>query len=203
MMSAPFSRPVVRFRRLPSSLALLAAGALLATLCPSAASARTVQVKVDARTAPWDRRSNRQLAFGTGDGKRPSTIFGLALFEGMKVRITASGSITWMTGGPRSGPDGDVSLRITRSLELMPYYYMQSGKPIGMGALVGAFVNADGTVIGKPFAIGAATEVTAPAGAAAITLGINDDVYSDNDGSFTVTIDVPEPSVTVEPEREP
>jgi hypothetical protein len=34
----------------------------------------------------------------------------------------------------------------------------------------------------------------------AISLGVNDDKMSDNSGTFTVSIFVPEPSVTVESE---
>jgi hypothetical protein len=177
--------------------------ALLISGVHSEASARIVNVKVDAKTAPWDRRSNPKLGFGVGDGQMPKLVWGARLYDGIKVRFKASGSAGWITGGPKFGPRGDSAMIITRSLALLPSHYLGKSKPIGMIGLVGAFVSADGTVIGTPFAIGESAEVEVPVGAIAISLGVNDDVYADNDGTFTVTVDVPEPSVTVEAQPTP
>lgn len=171
---------------------------LLSSAVHSPAFAKEFEVKVDARSRPWDSRVNSRLIFGIGDGRAPKTIWGINLLPGSKVKFKASGSMAWIEGGTRFGPDGDASLIVDRSLALVPYHYFQRSKALGMGGLVGAFVDADGKVVGTPFAVGEAAEIEVPDNAVAISLGINDDKFSDNDGTFTVSVSVPEATVTVE-----
>jgi hypothetical protein len=65
---------------------------------------------------------------------------------------------------------------------------------INLMELVGTFADSTGVIVGTPFFVGASRVVTVPTGATRLQLGINDDVYGDNGGSFSadVTI-VPEP----------
>jgi len=71
---------------------------------------------------------------------------------------------------------------------------------INLMELVGTFADSVGVIVGKPFFVGLSRIVTVPAGATRLQLGVNDDVWGDNGGSFfaDVTItDVPEPSVVL------
>jgi hypothetical protein len=62
------------------------------------------------------------------------------------------------------------------------------------GELVGAFAN-NGVMVGTPFPIGnGPTMLTIPNGATELMMGVNDNFFSDNQGSYTVTVasvDVP------------
>jgi hypothetical protein len=63
--------------------------------------------------------------------------------------------------------------------------------PILVGSLVGAFTNQVGQIVGKPFEIGdGPIEEVVPPGAAQLQLGIDDDDFADNSGSFSVSISV-------------
>jgi hypothetical protein len=189
----------VRASRRRIAAMLLAAAASGLAIAPAAA--KTVVVKVSAKSAPWDPTINKRLSFGVGDARPPTTVWGAGLVAGLVVRFTASGSGSWIGGGRSFGPQGDSSLAIDKSLAYLPSFRIKDRKgPVYMLQLIGAFVDADGQVLGQPFAIGAEGSAKVPDGAVAISLGVNDDKMSDNSGTFTVSIFVPEPSVTVESE---
>ena len=63
--------------------------------------------------------------------------------------------------------------------------------PIYLAALVGTFANDSGQIVGTPFPVNLGTTVVIPAGATRLQLGINDDNFADNDGSFQVQISGP------------
>jgi hypothetical protein len=70
--------------------------------------------------------------------------------------------------------------------------------PIYLVELVGTFADSTGAIVGTPFALGnGPTDIIAPAGATELLLGINDDIYSDNTGSFLV--DVTGPGAAIPP----
>lgn len=169
-----------------------------AATCPIAADAQTLTVKVDARCKPWSPGMNPRLSFGVGDGRPPVLIVRL-LPAGGKVRFEAKGQAGWLPGGQPFDPDGDPGMVIDRSIAFLPsHHIVTTGAPLGMIQLVGAFVDADGVVVGRPFGIGKKAEVEVPEGAAAISLGVNDDAFADNFGSYDVTVHIPQPSVIVE-----
>lgn len=69
---------------------------------------------------------------------------------------------------------------------------MNSGPNVYSMELVGTFAN-NGVIVGRPFPIGnGPTALTVPAGANQLLLGINDNRYGDNSGSFTVVVNVPD-----------
>ncbi len=77
------------------------------------------------------------------------------------------------------------------------YYFDHATYPTYLGELSGTFANGAGTIIGTPFKIGDALSIVVPAGATQLQLGVNDDIYSDNTGSYLVAVTgaaVPEPS---------
>ena len=87
--------------------------------------------------------------------------------KGQRFDVKAEGSIRWGSQPDQTaGPDG------------------RNAKPgkIGQGGLIGRI-----GYNGKPFAIGSARTVTMTKGGK-LFLGINDFIFGDNTGSFTVTI---------------
>src|SRR5438045_9481984 len=66
-------------------------------------------------------------------------------------------------------------------------------------SLVGTFANDAGQIVGTPFGAGnGPLTLAVPSGASRLQLGVNDNFYSDNSGSWTVNATitaVPEPAV--------
>ncbi len=62
---------------------------------------------------------------------------------------------------------------------------------LGIGGLVGAFTDGSGVIKGSPLCIGnGPATFTVPSGATQLLLGIDDDKFSDNTGSFTIGVGV-------------
>jgi PEP-CTERM motif len=180
-------------------------------LAAGVASASTVDVLGTA--GPWDPTIAGNPAYGTGD-QTPATVVSVnggdnititylsgltSAFSGLAPSVDATGYVgsgfgsgTGLTGVGSSG-------NVFPSFTIDP---TNSGSPIYLAALIGDFVNASGVVIGTPFAPGDGPfAVTAPSGAVALQLGLNDDIFSDNTGDLqidvtgsTVVSGVPEPS---------
>lgn len=178
--------------------ALIALGiAAMASTAPAAA--KEVTVVVDAHSAPWQTGVNKKFGFGLGDARAPTVVWQIGLLSGLKLTISATGRTTTFGGGDAIGPNGIPDWITDRGMALFPSYYMsKKDGPIHLNQLVGCFVNADGVIVGQPFAIGSNAVVEIPEGASALSLGINDDKFSDNDGALTVTISMADPKVTVE-----
>lgn len=108
------------------------------------------------------------LATVVVDAGHPWVASGLTVRTGDRLIFRTTGTIKW---GPEpdqvSGPDGHVG---------------KSGK-LGEGGLIGRVGST-----GKPFAIGASGVPIVMKKGGALFLGINDFIFSDNDGAFVVTI---------------
>ena len=104
----------------------------------------------------------------TVDGKRPWVDSGLTVRKGERWSFKAAGTIRWGTEPDQvAGPEGHGA---------------RTGK-LGKGGLIGRV-----GWNGKPFPIGAASTPIVMPKAGPLFLGINDFIFSDNTGSFTVTI---------------
>lgn len=166
-------------------------------------SAKDVTVTVDARSAPWLTGANRDLGFGVSDARAPKVLWGVVLLPGTRVKFRASGQTSTVQGGALYGPDGQPDWTQDRGTALFPSHYMRSAdRPIHLNELVGAFIDADGAVVGEPFPIGSQAEVEVPEGAAAISLGLNDDIFADNNGRLEVVVTIVEAKVYVVEEGE-
>ncbi|ESQ91359.1 hypothetical protein ABAC460_07265 [Asticcacaulis sp. AC460] len=175
---------------------------LAALLAAGPATADEKVVKVSAQARPWDTRINRKYGFGSGDGRAPAVAFGISLKVNRTLTVTATGSTTTARGGPPFGPGGQSDY-ITGALpgnsgSYFPSRYIVSDNPVCLNQLVGAFVDADGVIIGEPFAIGKQATLDVPKTAVALSMGLNDDIFSDNSGELIVTISYKTPTVTAE-----
>ena len=149
---------------------------------------------------------NSNYQFGIGDGTAPDVIgasSGISFAAGNTISITyVSGLVN--AGFVAADANGDKSFvtnanRNGRTGEPFPsYYFNPASYPTYLGELVGTFTDSSGSIVGTPFAIGDSLQVIVPTGATQLQLGINDDYYADNSGSFLVNIAgpsvVPEPS---------
>lgn len=168
------------------------------------AATQTAQTFVVPVTAmPWlwrDGGMNAAYKFGYPNGTQPVTVDldRLGAAAGSMVTVSyVSGRITLGAGGPQADASGFAGLDDHGEPGLMgalPSAYMQP-YPINLGALVGAFTDHAGNIIGQPFAVGAGRMSRAvPPGASRLQLGINDDVFGGetaatrNTGSFTVAV---------------
>ncbi|MGH9789270.1 MAG: hypothetical protein ACRD4U_11280 [Candidatus Acidiferrales bacterium] len=103
---------------------------------------------------------------------------GIDLFEGDTLRITAEGTINYTTS-KTCGPDGGKRewQDLVRALPV---------NDSGRGALVGAI---GGTEVARPFLVGANFESKVST-KGRLVLGINDDDYKNNKGSFRVRVEI-------------
>jgi hypothetical protein len=107
----------------------------------------------------------------TVDAGHPWVDSGLTVRKGDRVSFVAAGTIKWgAEPGQVAGPEGHDG---------------KSGK-LGKGGLIGRV-----GMTGKPFAIGGNREPFVMPKNGELFLGINDFVFGDNAGAFTVTVSRP------------
>ncbi|HVN03862.1 MAG TPA: hypothetical protein VMT86_05550 [Bryobacteraceae bacterium] len=139
------------------------------------------------------------LSFTPGDTltvtwQSGSACMGYFIFEPIYCGTDALGDTQYIVNN-NPGSSGTVE----------PSYYVDPATyPIYLGELVGVFADSSGDIVGTPFAIGDSLSFTIPSGATQLLLGVNDDIYSDNQGSYTMSINeragssVPEPATSCE-----
>lgn len=176
-----------------------AAMVAVAALAPATAQAKDLVVSIDSRTMPWSSGANPKFRYGLADGRPPKVIFDSTIRPGIPISFKVTGSTTTVMGGGTFTALGDTSFPQDRGTALFPSHYIKSKKPVFLNQLVGVFISADGSIVGEPFGIGEAAEQRVPDGAVALSLGLNDDRFSDNTGTLKVEIHIGEATVTVEP----
>ena len=171
---------------------------------------------VNGRSGPWQYVNggiNTAFQFGVNDHQAPTIISSLggSLFAGEQIQLTyQSGTVNPASTG---FPPGNSFVNAGGVLAFpnpyladpnningkFPSAYMGEsvGSPIYLAELVGTFANNAGQIVGSPFAIGnGPTTVVVPAGASRLQLGVNDNLFGDNVGSWTIDVTVvPEPGV--------
>jgi hypothetical protein len=93
-----------------------------------------------------------------------------------------------------SGTDGTTALTgIGYSLTPFPSYFFDptnTGPYIYLNALIGAFADSSGAVVGDPFAVNNfLSGLVVPATAVLLLLGLNDDIFADNGGALRVSVE--------------
>jgi hypothetical protein len=155
----------------------------------------TVTVQVDSHATPWDPTLNPSFDFGVNDHSSP-----VLIDEGFDFSVGNIFTITHLSGAVNAGgafalvdANGDPSY-VTNdaggsSGTGFPSRYMPDDWDTYLMALVGTFADARGVIVGNPFEVGnGPTDVQVPSGASQLQLGINDDIFRDNSGSFEVSV---------------
>lgn len=129
---------------------------------------------------------------------------GFSFLAGSVISVEyVSGTVKAGSGGafPARGADGDANkpknadVDTSNGLYYPSKYISSSQFPVNLGALVGTFANGSGAIVGTPFKIGVDADLVVPAGATRLQMGINDNFFGDNSGSFNLTVSqVPEPA---------
>ena len=70
----------------------------------------------------------------------------------------------------------------------VPAQFASNKQTAHLQALIGAFADGAGKVVGNPFVVGNLGTFAAPAGATELLLGMNDNHYADNLGALTVSV---------------
>jgi hypothetical protein len=154
-------------------------------------------VTVDAHSGPWNPGVNAARPYGRSDQAAPASV---VVLPGEVVMIgNATGQVCAdQSGLGPYGPDGYVNnpwgpnngRDYTDGIHYPSRYVPSSEYPVYLMALLGTFADPNGKVVGAPFKIGSQSlRLTVPAGAARLLLGVEDDRYSDNSGSFTVQVE--------------
>ena len=182
---------------------------------PGSAAPISVTKAVNGTSGPWLYSSSLNASFQYGtDSQLAPVLFnasdGLAFAAGDTLTIDyLSGMMSVGPGFPLTDAKGDTAAVTNAgtgsSGKVFPSFFMNSATyPTYLGELVGVFANSSGVIVGTPFAVGDAASVVIPSGATQLQLGINDDIFGDNVGSYTVQVtgpaaasSAPEPSTLV------
>ena len=162
----------------------------------------TTVVVVDAKSGPWDWKKgglNKYYAYGNGRHRPPAVFKGLdgkGLVPGqiLSIRYLKGRCRAWDPGYDNTnGPEGyqktDASSYSGNSGEKLPSMYVNPSEwPTFIMALVGAFADSEGNIVGFPFEVGEQRDLTVPAGATQLQFGLNDDLFGDNSGSFEISV---------------
>jgi hypothetical protein len=190
--------------------AILALGAIFLSHA-QAASTTTVNVTVAGTAQPWSYTPgglNTNFQFGINDGGAPLVVnaaSGISFAAGGTITVQyLSGLVSAGSGFAAVDAGGNTQLTFNNnpgnSGKVAPSAYMNPASyPIFLTELVGTFATSTGLIVGTPFKLAnGPTQVVIPSGATQLQLGVNDDIYADNTGSWLVS--VTGPSVTVIPE---
>jgi hypothetical protein len=160
---------------------------------PFSAGATDVTVKVPGKTMPWSQEANPQLPFGKNDGAPPVVIPLPDVQAGEKVVVIAEGWTTPLRGGEHFGPAGQKDFVTNdtpgNSGTFFPSRLIAPEQfPVHLNQLIGCFIDAEGKLVARPFAVETERAVNKPAKAVAIAFGINDDIYAENEGELLVRV---------------
>jgi len=177
-------------------LAALLLGAITIGVTPSLAQ---IQVTVQGDQGPWNQSLNPNFSYGVNDNANPTVISasdGIPFVTGGTITVAyVSGTVSVCPGPPNNCPYTDANgwygfptdNIVGPACGKDPSFYM-SPYPIYASELVGTFAS-NGVIVGKPFAIGdGPTTLTIPSGANQLLLGVDDNCYNDNGGSWTLSI---------------
>ena len=167
-------------------------------LAMSAAGA-TITTTVDSNAEPWMWSGgglNTDFQYGIQNGKAPDIVSasdGVSFGPGDMITLTyLSGLSSTCAGCPSVDANGWTAAATNDSVGSSGKPYaskFMSPYPIYLMALVGTFANSTGAIVGTPFFIGTGPiSFAVPAGATQLQLGVNDDYFLDNSGSFSVKV---------------
>jgi hypothetical protein len=148
----------------------------------------SVTVTVNGKTMPWSRTTNPAYAYGINDGTAP-VIVPLSVSAGNVLIISATGTVVPSDSRPPAPPDGSPPATGSSGGNTgshFPTLYIP-GSTLGLAGVCGAMTSGGGHVI-QPVSIGSHRTLTVPASATELQVGVNDDHFADNSGSFQVSV---------------
>lgn len=158
-------------------------------------------VTVDSHAGPWLQSLNPAYDYGAHDNAGPMIVnsanTGIAFTPGTVLTITyMSGLVS--AGGilPFTDANGDLTSSYGCGPGLveptrfhLPCFYTDLTKQTHLMALIGVFADSNGVIVGQPFTIGDGPhQIAIPAGAQQLQLGVNDDIFYDNMGSWAIQV---------------
>jgi uncharacterized protein (TIGR03437 family) len=163
--------------------------------------AQSTTVTVNANQGPWEQSLNPSFTYGYGDDNAApaivSTASGIPFTPGGTVTVTyVSGQVNVFPEGgyPATDANGATTETPTNNTVVATYgsypsYFTgASSYPVYASELIGTFAN-NGVIVGTPFPIGDGPKTfTIPAGANQLLLGVDDNDYSDNTGSWVISV---------------
>ena len=187
---------------------------IVASLVSSAgiASALTITKTVVGNAGPWNwvnggLNTAYQYANENVSSSQNSAPTLISATDGFTFAVGDNLTISYLSGGvvksigdtpvdANGYSDYPLNNQLVGSYGPGPSYYMNPATyPIYNSELVGTFANSSGQIVGTPFGIGNFRIITIPAGATRLQLGMNDNLYGDNSGSWNIQITgVPEPT---------
>lgn len=173
-------------------LVLLFALALLAQF----AAAQSTTVTVTGQQGPWDATLNPSFNYGDLTNLAPTAVgasSGIPFTPGGTITVTyVSGQVNvypegGFTATDANGYPGDATNNMVLANGSYPSYFISSSSyPVYASELIGTFAN-NGVIVGQPFPIGDGPKTfTIPSGANQLQLGVDDNDYSDNKGSWQI-----------------
>jgi hypothetical protein len=162
---------------------------------------RSQTLTIPSKAGPWSPALNPTFDYGVHDNTPPVVIdasSGIAFTPGSTLTVTyLNGTVQAGAGYPfndANGLPGYVTNYYTGGNSNFPAFYMNPGPDVLSMELVGTFAN-NGVIVGRPFPIGnGPTVLTIPTSANQLLLGINDNRYGDNSGSFNVAVSSTSPT---------
>jgi uncharacterized protein (TIGR03437 family) len=159
----------------------------------------STSVTVNSNQGPWEQSLNPNFNYGAGDNAAPAVVSassGIPFTPGGTITVTyVSGQVNvYPEGGfpatNANGYPGDATGTqvIAGGCSSYPSFFMSaSSYPVYASELVGTFAN-NGVIVGTPFPTGdgPATFVI-PSSANQLLLGVDDDCFFDNTGSWSVS----------------
>jgi hypothetical protein len=143
---------------------------------------------------------------GSGDPGSPAAPTVISVSNGFRFSVGDSLTIHYLSGlvsyggngSPHVDSDGDTNFPANSTTYDGGYPSNYMGPyPIYEAELVGTFADSSGQIVGTPFAIGDSGTFTVPIGATRLQLGVDDNWFGDNSGSWNIQVTgaaVPEPT---------
>lgn len=184
---------LVRWR----TLAALMGAFALTGLGPMSMSqaAFTKVVTVDGQAGPWDVGANPDYWYRASDALPPTIVTGLnaAADQGVSLRWLNGGVSPLATADPFVDAEGlPLPWGPYNGFGQFPSYYIPiEAGPVNLVALIAAFADDAGRLVGGPFAPGnGPASFPVPSGATTLLLGVNDNIFADNGGQWRIQVKV-------------
>lgn len=171
------------------------------SLAGAATSAHALTITVGSRVGPWDPLLNSSFSYQTDGATLPPVVIddssGISFATGSQITVQWVSGLVSCCGAPSVDANGHVDFDAFKNANRnYPSQHTPADWDTWVMALMGTFADSNGVIVGTPFEIGNFRVLTVPDGASRLQLGINDDVWGDNHGSFNVSI-VPEPNAAI------